>query len=132
MTAFANWCALRNVPAFPARPADVASFVSDCAPLGIAKIWPMVATISEAHVRAGLADPTAGGWVSAAVNEVSGIEPPRSWPKQERQQFYALPYNVQLYLNHREAQRDRTVRLAQDAAAKAAKKGWIDGERLSA
>lgn len=92
----------------------------------------MVAAISEAHTSAGLADPTAGAWVSAAVNEVSRIRAPRSWPKEGRRRFYALPYDVQLYVNHREAQRDRAVRLAQNAAAKAAKKGWIDGKALSA
>jgi hypothetical protein len=117
VTTFENWCALRNAPAFPARPADIADFVSDCAPLGIAKVWPAIVEISRAHTRAGLADPTLGGWVASAINEVAKVEPPRSWPGDQKHRFRELPYDLQVFVAAREADRDKAVRRAQNDAA---------------
>ncbi len=58
---FARWCELNGASWCPAAPADVAKFVSDCASLGIERLWPAVQEISKAHVSLGLADPTLGG-----------------------------------------------------------------------
>jgi len=118
MTTFENWCALNDVPSLPARPADVARFVTVCEPLGMEKIWPMIEEISRAHYVRGLADPTLGGWVSVAVNEIAKIDPPRSWPKDKKARFATLPYDLQVYLSRHEAQRDKEVRRAQSEAAK--------------
>jgi len=115
--AFDNWCLLRRERAFPARPSTVADFIADVASLGIGKIWPIVVAISNAHTRNGLADPTAGGWVSAAINELANVEAPRSWPAEQKQRFYALPYDLQAFISEREAERDKAVRRAQNQAA---------------
>jgi hypothetical protein len=77
---FARWCELNGVGLCPAAPADVAKFVADCASLGIERLWPAVQEISAVHRSLGLADPTLGGVVAAAISDVAGIEPPRSWP----------------------------------------------------
>jgi hypothetical protein len=119
---FARWCELNGASWCPAVPADVAKFVSDCASLGIERLWPAVQEISKAHVSLGLADPTLGGLAAAAIGDVAGISPPRSWPSERKQHFRSLPYDMQVYLASREEQRDRAVRRAQNEAAVAKQK----------
>ncbi|WP_439369547.1 hypothetical protein [Bradyrhizobium sp. DASA03120] len=64
---FAKWCELNGLSACPAAPASVARFVTDCASLGMDRLWPAVQDISRMHVALGLADPTLGG---AAASEL--------------------------------------------------------------
>ena len=113
---FENWCALQSVQSFPAAPTDIARFVVDCAPLGIEAIWPTIGDISQAHRNSGLADPTQGGVVAGAINELADIDPPRSWPKEEKLRFFALPYDLQVYVAASEARRDKEVKRAQSEA----------------
>jgi hypothetical protein len=122
VNAFENWCALRGVSALPARPATVAEFVTECYPLGVDRVWRILQEVSRAHRRQGVADPTMGPPVSLAMNELSRIEPPRSWPAGMKRRFLELPYDLQVYVNVREAERDRAVRQAQNAAS-ASRKG---------
>jgi hypothetical protein len=114
---FARWCELNGAAFCPAAPAAVARFVSDCGSLGIARIWPAIQDISKMHLSLGLADPTLGGSVAAAINDVAGIEPPRSWPEGRKQRFTSLPYDVQVFISEREAQREKALRRAQNEAA---------------
>lgn len=116
MTTFANWCLLRGIPEVPAAPGDVAQFVADCAPLGIAKVWELVGEISQLHYTRGLADPTAGGPVASAINSLSGLEPPRSFSKEEKLRFHSLPYDLQLAVNRRITQTETAMRRAQSEA----------------
>ena len=118
---FARWCELNGVSWCPAAPATVARFVADCASLGIGRLWPAVQDISKAHVELGLADPTLGGVVAAAVSDVGGIDAPRSWPHDRKQRFKALPYDLQVYVAAHEAQREKALRRAQNEAANARK-----------
>jgi hypothetical protein len=119
---FARWCELNSVSSCPAAPADVARFVSDCAPLGIERLWPAVQEVSKLHVSRGLADPTLGGAVAAAIDGVSRIDPPRSWPDDRKQRFKLLPYDLQIYVAAHETQRERALRRAQNEAATARQK----------
>lgn len=119
---FARWCELNGVCPCPAAPAAVAKFVTDCASLGIEKLWPAVQEISRAHVTLGLADPTLGGTAAAAINDVAGISAPRSWPDDRKQRFESLPYDLQVYVVAHEAQREKTLRRAQNEAAIARQK----------
>jgi hypothetical protein len=119
---FARWCDLNGASWCPAGPATVAKFVTDCASLGIETLWPAVQEISKAHVSLGLADPTLGGVAAAAISDVAGVAPPRSWPNERKQRFRSLPYDVQVYLANHEEQRDRAVRRAQNEAAIARQK----------
>jgi hypothetical protein len=116
---FARWCELNGVPFCPAAPAAVAKFVTDCAPLGIERLWPAVLEISETHTSLGLADPTLGGAAATAINGVGGLEPPRSWPENRKQRFKALPYDLQVYVVAHEARREKALRRAQNEAANA-------------
>ena len=71
------------------------------------------------HVALGLADPTLGGAASAAIDAVAGVTPPRSWPSDQKLRFKALPYDLQVYVAAHEAQREKTIRRAQNEAASA-------------
>ena len=119
---FGNWCELNGIAGCPAAPAAVAKFVADCAPLGIERLWPAVQEISAAHASFGLADPTLGGIVAAAINDVAGIAPPRAWPNDGKQRFKSLPYDLQVYVAAHEARREKEIRRAQNAAAVARQK----------
>jgi hypothetical protein len=114
---FARWCELNGVSSYPAAPAAVAKFVTDCAPLGIERLWPAVQEVSRAHVAHGLADPTLGGIAAAAISDVAGVVPPRSWPNDRKQRFKSLPYDLQVYVAAHEEQREKALRRAQNAAA---------------
>lgn len=114
---FVKWCELNGVIACPAAPASVARFVTDCAALGMSRLWPAVQDISRMHVALGLADPTLGGLAASAMSAIAAIAPPRSWPGPFKRRFTALPYDIQLHLAAHEAQRERALRRAQNEAA---------------
>jgi hypothetical protein len=116
---FARWCELNGASFCPTTPAVVAKFVTDCASLGIDRLWPAVQDISRMHVALGLADPTLSGTAAAAINDVAGIDPPRSWPSDRKQQFKSLPYDLQVYVAVHETQREKALRRAQNEAARA-------------
>jgi hypothetical protein len=69
-----------------------------------------------------LADPTLGGVAAAAINDLAGIDPPRSWPHDRKQRFGSLPYDLQVYVASHEAQREKALRRAQNEAATARQK----------
>lgn len=119
---FVKWCELNGLSPCPAASADVARFVADCASLGIERLWPAVQAISRLHASIGLADPTLGGVVAAAINGVARISPPRSWPAVHQQRFKSLPYDLQVYVSAHESQRERALRRAQNEAALAKRK----------
>jgi hypothetical protein len=100
----------------------VAKFITDCATLGIERLWPAVQEISQAHIATGLADPTLGGAAAAAISDVGGIDPPRSWPNDRKQRFKSLPYDLQVYIAAHEARREGALRRAQNEAAAARQK----------
>lgn len=119
---FVKWCELNDVSACPATPASVARFVTDCASIGMTRLWPAVQDISRMHVALGLADPTLGGTAASAMSTVAALSPPRSWPERFKQRFDALPYDIQVHLASHEAQRERARRRAQNDAASARQK----------
>src|SRR3954449_13191394 len=116
---FVKWCELNGATACPATPASEARFVTDCASLGMGRLWPAVQEISRMHVALGLADPTLGGTAASAMSAVAAISPPRSWPGRFKQRFDALPYDMQVHLASHEARRERALRRAQNDAASA-------------
>jgi hypothetical protein len=114
---FVEWCQAKGLPPRPAAPGSVALFVLQHEHLGIDALLAILAGISAAHVSLSLADPTTSWPVSAALNRLTGIEPPRSWPKGEKHRFLALPYTLQRYIADREQHRDREVRRMQNELA---------------
>lgn len=117
---FGRWCMQRNVRALPAAPQHVAAFVRDCEPLvAMPKIWEAVQEISRSHLTNGFADPTVGGAVADVINAIAKIDPPRSWPKEQKARFSALPYDLQVFFAAHERQREKELRRAQNGAATA-------------
>jgi hypothetical protein len=116
---FARWCELNSASFCPAAPAVVARFVGDCAALGMDRLWPAIQEISKLHVSLGLADPTLGDPVAAAVSGVAHVAPPRSWPEERKQRFNSLAYDLQVYVAAHEARREKALRRAQNEAAAA-------------
>lgn len=114
---FVKWCELNGVTACPATPASVARFATDCASLGMSRLWPAMQEISRMHTALGLADPTLGGPAADAMSVIAAISPPRSWPAQFKRRFAALPHDIQVYLASHDAQRERALRRAQNEAA---------------
>ena len=114
---FARWCEINGAAFCPTAPATVAKFVTDCGSLGIAKLWPAVQDISKTHVTLGLADPTLGGAVAAAISDVAGLTAPRAWPDDFKHRFRALPYDIQRFIVEHEARREKALRRAQNEAA---------------
>ena len=124
---FARWCDLSGASFCPATPAMVTRFVADCAALGIARLWPAVQEISRLHMSAGLADPTLGGTVAKAINDVARIDPPRSWPSEQKHKFKLLPHDIQAFVAAHEQQREKALRRAQNDAA-AARREVVNSE----
>jgi hypothetical protein len=117
MNLFERWCVLNGHKPFGASPETVARFVADIEPLGIGQVWKAVQAISRAHSAHGLPDPTLGGPVAAAINAVAKIDPPRSWPAEEKLRFLTLPYDIQSYLAKRQAADDSLIRKLQNELA---------------
>jgi hypothetical protein len=119
-TVFGKWCIQRGVRSLPAAPIHVAAFVRDCEPNApIEKIWEAVQEVSQSHLSNGIADPTAGGIVAETINGIAKIEPPRSWPDPLKARFKSLPYDLQVYVEKHERDREKAVRRAQNEAAQA-------------
>jgi hypothetical protein len=118
MDMWSKWCALRGEQAIPASPTIIARFIADISPLGIDRVWPEILQISRAHYTVGLPDVTNSFPVANAINELSKLEPPRSWPAAEKPRFLTLPYDIQLTISKREADRDKQIRTMQNEFAK--------------
>lgn len=114
-----NWCQFNGVAPVPVSPAIVVEFINDCSELGVDAIAAALKQVSASHVSRQLADPTAGGIVASAMNQLAKIDPPRSWTQDRKVMFSALPYDLQSYIAEREKQRDKAVRNAQNEAAAA-------------
>jgi len=115
---FKDWCSLRGEQAIPASPTIIARFIADVAPMGIDRVWPAVLEISRAHYVIGLPDSTQSFPVASAINELSKLEPPRSWPAAEKLRFATLPYDIQKCIATRERDRDHQIRTMQNEFAK--------------
>lgn len=119
---YAKWCELNGAPFCPARPADVARFVADCAPLGIERLWVALQDISKCHASLGLADPALGMPVAGVVSDIAGVDPPRSWSNEYKLRFRSLPYDMQVFVASHDARREKALRRAQNEAAAARQK----------
>jgi hypothetical protein len=119
---FVKWCELNRASPCPAAPAAVARFVTDCAALGMERLWPAVLQISRMHTLLDLADPTLGGVAASAMSAIAAVPPPRSWPGPLKEHFGTLPYDIQVRLAAHEMQRERALRRAQNDAAAARQK----------
>jgi len=117
MTMFERWCILNGHKPFGAAPAIVAQFVDDIASMGIEQVWEAVQEVARMHSAHGLPDPTQSKAVASAVNDITKIDPPRSWPDEEKHRFLTLPYPTQAYLAKRQVADDALIRKLQNELA---------------
>jgi hypothetical protein len=117
--AFRDWAARTGVRSYPAKPAVVALFCIENRGLGIDELMRVLGSISAVH--ADVADPTLGPAVSHAIDRISPIDPPNSWPKEQKFRFLDLPRDLQLYVRKRDGERDAVLNRAQQERAQAVK-----------
>lgn len=129
---FARWCDLSGATFCPAAPATVARFVTDCGPLGIARLWPAIQDISKTHSTLGLADPTRSDAVTTAISNIAGLAPPRSWPEDRKQQFTTLPYDLQRFIADHEVRREKALRRVQNEAGALRRKLSVPEQKFEA
>lgn len=114
---FGRWATVRKFPVLPTMPAYVAEFVRDTYPAATIEIL-IGATeeVSRLHTGNGLADPVTCE-VTTVFQGIRAIAAPRSWPAEQKARFLQLPYGLQSFFAEHEAQREKQIRRAQNAAA---------------
>jgi hypothetical protein len=114
---FRSWSEKKGFTHLPASTSACAMFVLEHQGFGLEAVLQHLRGISAVHTNAGLADPTSSFPVSAALNEISKLAPPASWPKAEKAQWLQLPWTLQAYLVRRDKEQTREIRRAQNEAA---------------
>ncbi|XSC46798.1 hypothetical protein ACF1BQ_014600 [Bradyrhizobium sp. RDT10] len=116
---FGQWALVRRLPVLPTLPIHVAEFVSSSFPsMKLEDLIASMQEVSRLHTSNGLADPCTAQ-VTAAFYAIAPIDPPRSWPKDQKACFAELPYGVQKYVAAHDDQRERAIRRAHNEAATA-------------
>lgn len=110
MTRFQNWCRLMGHHHLPAAPLAVAAFIGDQGGLKPDLLSEEVAAIDEQHQALGYAPPGRSDVALKAFAAVHPVEPPRSWTNAEKERFLQLPYDLQLVMSRREADREKELK----------------------
>jgi hypothetical protein len=120
---FVRWCEALNVRHLPALPTTCASYVLAQAKIGVAPehIVGECQAIEALHDLVGAANPMQTRAARWALDQVLKIEPPRSWPQAEKEQFKTLPTQIRHVIANREKDRERTLRRGQNQYAAAMK-----------
>ncbi|MCP1758031.1 hypothetical protein [Bradyrhizobium elkanii] len=122
MKRFRAWCALMSHHHLPATPFVVASFIGDNGGLKPDELFAEVAAIDEQHQALGYAPPGRSDVALKAFDAVHPVEPPRSWPKEEKRRFLELPHDLQVYFAEHEDRREKEIKRAFSEAAAARQK----------
>jgi hypothetical protein len=109
---FEEFCAKWKVPCLPARPTTCAGFCIQYRGLDADELVEIVAGISRAHQAANFADPTASFECNIVLARFVKIEPPRSWTKEDRVEFFRAPVAIQKIVLRREDERNVGVQRA--------------------
>jgi hypothetical protein len=99
----------------------VQTFILNQAKVGVApeRIAAEAQAIELLHDQCGLANPMQTRAARFALEQVLKIEPPRSWPKEEKAMFAHLPVQIRHIITARENDRERALRRAQNSYADA-------------
>jgi hypothetical protein len=114
---FEEFCAKWKVPSLPARPTTCAGFCIQHRGLEADELIEVMAGVSRAHQAANLADPTASLECNVVMARFVKIEPPRSWTKEDRVEFFRLPVTAQAIVVQRESERDAGLQRAMQKIA---------------
>jgi hypothetical protein len=121
---FVQWCSSVGVRHVPAAPATCATYILNQAKVGVApeRIAAEAQAIEKLHDQCNLANPLQTRAARLALDQVLKIEPPRSWPKEEKAMFAHLPVQIRHIITARENDRERALRRAQNEYAEAKKR----------
>lgn len=122
MTRFQNWCLVMGHHPLPATPLVVAAFIGDHGGLKPEVLFAEVAAIDEQHEALGYSPPGRSDVALKAFDAVHPVEPPRSWPKEEKRRFLELPHDLQVYFAEHEERREKELKRAFSEAALARQK----------
>jgi hypothetical protein len=116
---FAKWCAARQVRKLAAKPLSVAAFVVDQAADGvpIQSILAMLAALEIQHDQHSLSNPVRTAPVRAALETIVKVDPPRSWPAEDKARFAMLDPADRYIIAKRENEREVALRRAQNKLA---------------
>jgi hypothetical protein len=130
---FVQFCRERKVRYCPASPFVVSAYVLWLMSMGVSGINKMLHAIEELHDLNGRANPVQTHVVKVVLGELVSKEPPgpppRSWTKAEQLSWATLPSDVRSAIARREADREKELRRAQNAAAAKRKTG--DAEKVA-
>ena len=119
---FEQWANQRGVRWLPAKGSTISSYALEVAHRGDAFVLETIAAIERAHFAAGLASATTTPIVRHVLDKIVTVEPPRSWPKEDKAMFATLPPQIKSIIARRESNRDSGTRKAQNRAAEATKR----------
>ena len=106
-----EWCKNKSVRHAPAKPHVVAAWIIDGGNLDALPV------IDLLHQKFGLSSPVMTSIVGAAVERVSMIKSPRSWPKADQALLVTLPPQIRHRIATREHERDAGLRRKQNELA---------------
>jgi hypothetical protein len=123
LTPFLAWCEQARVRPLPARPTSVAAFAQAQQDRGVPRerVRATLEAIESLHNAASVGNPCATPVVQI-VTAASTIEPPRSWPKEWKEEFKTYPREAQEKIAAREADREKALRIAQNKLAEERKR----------
>ena len=124
--AFVDYCTRHNIRHLPAKPHSVASFLLDDRQLSHDRMLEILTVIARAHDQHSLSNPTATAIVRAVIEMVMEDKQPRSFSKDEKEIFAALPADLRFALSRLERRREidfhrqheRQVKLTKELEAK--------------
>jgi hypothetical protein len=114
-----EYCKEAGVRHAPAKPWCVAAFIlhenNRCVPDRM--ILARCRAITKLHDKFGLANPVATHVVSAVLDTIIKDPAPRSWTKQEQEDWPLLPPSIKAAIARRERERDTKLRQLQNEVA---------------
>lgn len=121
---FGKWAASKQVRKCPAKPTTISAFCIEQHELGATAqvILAMLGAIEALHDFHSLSNPVRTAIVRAALEQIIKLDPPRSWPKEDKALFAQLDPQIRRVIARREADRDRELRRLQSKAAELRKR----------
>ena len=111
------FCHYHGIPCLPAQPGTLSGYIAACADLTPDLVFSELQRCDEQHAALGYSEPAKSSYVTEAFSKVFKVKAPRSWPAAEQRAFMLLPYNIQMIVLRREAERDRALSQCQNDAA---------------
>jgi hypothetical protein len=119
---FNRWAIRYSARRCPAKPTTVALFALEQADLGVPaqQILAQLDAIEKLHDKWSLSNPVRTAIVRAALETIIKVDPPRSWPREDKVRFAQLDPDIRQIIETRERQRDVALRKLQNRQANCA------------